>query len=84
MFGCEWNGGAAFLHSFNLNEKQVERDLRALGEPGPVDWSKNGEDLFLQTWSESEREKGSTWREVRTIVAGLGAFTDKLKNSSVI
>ncbi len=69
--------GATFLHSTNLNTAQVERDL------GPSDWSRDSRDLFLQTWMESESMQSSTWREVKTIEAGLGAFGDRLQNSSV-
>ncbi len=83
-FDASASDGAAFLHSSNLSTSQVERDLIALEEAGPSDWSRDSKDLFLQTWTESESNQSMTWKEVETIEAGFRAFSNRHTGNSVI
>ncbi len=71
-------GGAAFLHSEQLPNSQIEADLEKLEDEGPKDWSHKAADMFLMNWTQQEQTHSSTWREARTIQAGLGAFRDRL------
>ncbi len=76
--------GAAFLHAENLDMASLADDLRALQESGPADWSRKLSDMFFQAWTKMEQRSSSTWREVKTIEAGLRAFADRLTGTSVL
>ncbi len=77
-------GGAAFLHTEQVETSQVEAGLEILEEHGPKDWSREAADMFLMNWTQQEQAHSSTWREARTIQAGLEAFRDRLRNSEVL
>ncbi len=77
-------GRAAFLHSEQLPSSQVEANLERLEEEGPTDWSRKAADMFLMNWTQHEQAHSSTWRETRTIQAGLETFRERLQNSKVL
>ncbi len=77
-------GGAAFLHAEQLSAEQMEQDIEYIEAQGPADWSHEPGDMFLTNWSASEQKKSSTWREAKTIEAGLDAFKGRLAGSSVL
>ncbi len=77
-------GRAAFLYAKYVNTVGLERDIKLLELNGPGDWSHMAKDMSLMTWSAQEQALSSTWREARTIQAGLTAFRDRLANSAVL
>ncbi len=76
--------GASFIHSDSRLTGQIQDELAHLEERGPTEWRRRAHDLSLISWTESERLQSSTWREVKTILAGLHAFKDRLRDKSVI
>ncbi len=64
--------------------QQLQAEIELIEEKGPLAWSKRPEDMFLRTWTEQEKLSSSTWRELKTIEAGLKAFGDRLRDRAVV
>ncbi|MCP4605812.1 MAG: hypothetical protein GY847_35710, partial [Proteobacteria bacterium] len=75
--------GASFVHSERLDTADLAVNLQELEERGPTEWSRRAQDMSLISWTEAERRHSSTWRELKTILAGLQAFKDRLQDQSV-
>ncbi len=72
------------MHMERASNSQVEAGLEALEEHGPTEWSREAADMFLLNWTQQEQAHSSTWREARTIQAGLEAFRNRLQHSEVL